>query len=312
VVRVTTETEPHAAAAEKDVDMVPLDYAPAEIGVIGGSGLYQLGMLTDPQTIEISTPYGSPSGPITIGELAGRRVAFLPRHGVGHRLGPSQLPARANIYALRRLGVREVVAVSAVGSLSEKIAPGDLVVPDQIVDRTHGLRPASFFGDGLVVHVGMADPFCPRLREPLLTAARQGEATVHDSVTYLCMEGPQFSTRAESELHRSWGLGIVGMTALPEAKLAREAELCYVSLALVTDYDCWHDRHEDVTATLVAEVMSRNVAAAGAVLERLVPRLDGGEGCPCQHALEGAVLTDPAVVTPEVRAKVALFLSGRS
>jgi 5'-methylthioadenosine phosphorylase len=287
------------------------DSTTADIGIIGGSGFYSLAMLDGGRTIEVATPFGQPSGPVTVRELAGRRVAFLPRHGVGHRLDPSHLPSRANIYALRSLGVREVVAVSAVGSLAEKIAPGDLVVPDQIVDRTGGGRPASFFGEGLVVHVGLADPFCGRLRALLLDAAQSGPATVHDSVTYLCMEGPRFSTRAESELHRSWGLGVVGMTAIPEAALAREAELCYASLALVTDYDCWYQGHESVTADLVAEVMRRNVAGAGEVLAQLVPRLNGGAGCPCQHALDGAVMTDPAVITAEVWAQVGLFLRGR-
>ena len=267
-------------------------------------------MLDDPRSLTVTTPYGEPSGPITVGELAGRRVAFVPRHGVGHRLTPAEVPARANIYALRQLGVRDVVAVSAVGSLAEKIAPGDLVVPDQVVDRTHG-RPASFFGAGLVVHVAMADPFCRRLREPLLAAARQSTATVHDSVGYLCMEGPQFSTRAESELHRAWGLGVVGMTAMPEAKLAREAELCYASLALVTDYDCWYDGHEEVSAGLVAEVMRRNVATAVTVLERLVPLLEREADCSCRHALDGAVLTDPAVITAETRSRVGLLLGDR-
>jgi 5'-methylthioadenosine phosphorylase len=281
----------------------------AEVGIIGGSGLYRLGTLEGARTVEVTTPFGAPSGPVTVGELGGRRVAFLPRHGVGHRLGPAQIPARANIHALRGLGVTQVVAVSAVGSLSEKLAPGDLVVPDQVVDRTHG-RPSSFFGDGLVVHVGLADPFCSRLRPLLADAAREGDATVHDTATYLCMEGPAFSTRAESRLHRSWGLDIVGMTAMPEAKLAREAELCYVSLALVTDYDCWYEGHDDVSAGLVADVMRRNVAAAGAVLERLAPRLEPTD-CSCRHALDGAVLTDPAVVPEEVRDRVRLLLGDR-
>jgi 5'-methylthioadenosine phosphorylase len=291
--------------------MTGSDSPAADIGIIGGSGLYRLEMFEGARTVEVSTPFGRPSGPVTVGEVGGRRVAFLPRHGVGHHIDPSHLPSQANIYALRSLGVREVVAVSAVGSLAEKLVPGDLVVPDQIVDRTRGGRPASFFGDGIVVHVGLADPFCDRLRGLVLTAGRLGDATVHDSATYLCMEGPQFSTRAASELHRSWGLGIVGMTAMPEAALAREAEVCYASLALVTDYDCWYEGHESVTADLVADVMRRNVAAAGEVLARLVPQLDGGAGCPCQHALDGAVMTDPAVITAEVRARVGLLLGDR-
>jgi 5'-methylthioadenosine phosphorylase len=265
----------------------------AEIGIIGGSGLYDLGLLDHPRRVRITTPFGEPSDDIVLGTLAGRRVAFLPRHGTGHRLSPSEIPVRANLYALRELGVREVFGVSAVGSLSERYAPGHLVVPNQVVDRTKGVRPASFFGDGVVAHVSLADPFCTRLQGPLVEAARAERGVViHEGATYCCIEGPQFSTRAESELYRSWGMGIIGMTAVPEVGLAREAGLCYVGLSLVTDYDCWHHSEEPVTAETVAQVMHRNVESAGRVLTRAVGGLTGpAPDCACRHALDSAVLT---------------------
>jgi 5'-methylthioadenosine phosphorylase len=286
--------------------------AAAEIGIIGGSGLYQLGLLDTPDPSRVSTPFGAPSGPLVLGTLGPRRVAFLARHGEGHVLTPSEIPVRANLYALRSAGVRRVLAVSAVGSLSEKYAPGDLVVPDQIVDRTTGARPASFFGDGLVVHVSLADPFCPTLRGALLAAAQTIEgAVVHDGATYCCIEGPRFSTRAESELYRSWGMGVVGMTAMPEAALAREAELCYASLALVTDYDCWHVSEEPVTADRVAEIMQHNVSLAAKVLAATMDLVDPEADCECRHALDAAVLTAPRRLEPAVRERLELLLGGR-
>jgi 5'-methylthioadenosine phosphorylase len=278
----------------------------AALGIVGGSGLYEISGLTDVDSVRLDTPFGAPSAAVVVGTLAGRRVAFLPRHGDGHRLTPGEIPARANMYALRSLGVGQVVAVSAVGSLAEKYAPGDLVVPDQLVDRTRG-RSTSFFGGGIVGHVSMADPFCPRVRGDLLAAAAELSATVHDGATYLCMEGPQFSTRAESELYRSWGMGIIGMTAVPEAALAREAGLCYATLALVTDYDCWHADEAAVSAHLVAETMRRNVAAAGEVLRRLVRIADPHRECACRHALDAAVLTAPDAVTPAARQRLDLL-----
>lgn len=284
----------------------------AEIGIIGGSGLYRLAKLHDSAEILLQTPFGSPSGPITAGTLYGRRVAFLPRHGPGHLLLPTEIPARANIYALRELGVRAVFAVSAVGSLSEKYAPGEFVVPDQLVNRTKGLRPGSFFGKGLVGHIPMADPFCTRLRGTLLAAAtRAGGVTTRDEAVYCCIEGPQFSTRAESELYRSWGMGIIGMTAVPEAVLAREAELCYAVLALVTDYDCWHDGEESVSADLVAETVRRNVVAAGEVLRHAVALVDTDVDCTCRHALDAAVLTDMRLVPSQIRKRLGLLLGDR-
>jgi 5'-methylthioadenosine phosphorylase len=285
----------------------------AEIGIIGGSGLYRLDALEDVQRIALPNPYGVPSDDLLVGTLAGRRVAFLARHGRGHRLPPSEIPVAANIYALKSLGVREVISISAVGSLREDFAPGDLVVPDQVVDRTRGHRTTSFFGDGVVAHVSLAEPYCSRLRPLAAKAARQAtQAQVHDAGTYCCMEGPQFSTRAESNLYRSWGLDIIGMTAIPEVKLAREAELCYVGLALVTDYDCWRTDIGEaaVTAGLVAEVMARNIAAAKDTLVRFIETLEPDPVCSCQEALSDAIITEPSVVPAETRVRTNA-VSGR-
>jgi len=281
----------------------------AEIGIIGGSGLYDLEALEEREEVPVATPYGDPSDSLVIGLLAGRRVAFVPRHGRGHRLAPAEIPVRANIYALKLLGVQRVLSISAVGSLREDFVPGDLVVPDQIVDRTRRNRPSSFFGEGLVVHVPFADPYCVRFRQSLLETSRGASgATVHDGGTYCCMEGPQFSTRAESELHRNWGMDVIGMTALPEAKLAREAELCYAALALVTDYDCWYQEHDSVTAEMVAEVMRRNTTAAQSSIVALVRALPEHQDCPCQHALAHAILTDPDIVPQEVLQRTKLLV----
>ncbi len=281
----------------------------AEIGIIGGSGLYELEALEDREETRVPTPYGDPSDALVIGTIAGRRVAFVPRHGRGHRLAPEEIPVLANIYALKLLGVGRVVSVSAVGSLREDFAPGHLVVPDQVVDRTRGDRPSSFFGEGLVVHVPFADPYCERLRRSVVDAARQaGHTAVHDGGTYCCMEGPQFSTRAESELHRRWGMDLIGMTALPEAKLAREAELCYAALALVTDYDCWHPGHDSVTADMVAEVMRRNTTAAKSSIVALVESLPEDRDCSCESVLAHAILTDHKVVPQAVHDRTKLLI----
>ncbi len=278
------------------------------IAVIGGSGLYRMPGLTDTESRVIETPFGAPSDAITIGTLAGRRVAFLPRHGVGHRIPPTLVPARANFYALKALGVRAVISVSAVGSLREAIAPLHLVVPDQIVDRTTS-RPRTFFDrEGLVGHVSLAEPFCPSLRVLLIEGAREAGATVHAGGTYLCIEGPRFSTKAESRLYRQWGLDIIGMTAMPEAQLAREAELCYAVLALATDYDVWHESEEQVSVDLVVQNLMRNVATAQEIIRRVVPRiaLDGDDAC--GNALAGALMTEPARVPPDVRARLGLLV----
>ncbi|MDP2952445.1 MAG: S-methyl-5'-thioadenosine phosphorylase, partial [Chloroflexota bacterium] len=239
--------------------------AHARIGVIGGSGLYEMEGLADIEEARVKTPFGDPSDTIVVGTLEGTRVAFLPRHGRGHRISPTRLPARANIYALKSLGVEWVISVSAVGSLKEEIRPLDLVVPDQLIDRTRS-RVNSFFEDGPVVHVGFADPFCPVLSRSLYEAAREAGARVHRGGTYVVMEGPLFSTRAESDLYRSWGASVIGMTALPEAKLAREAEICYATLACATDYDCWREGHESVTIEMVIANLTQNVATAKQIL----------------------------------------------
>ncbi len=285
--------------------------AVARLGVIGGSGLYQMAALTDIEERRVATPFGPPSDAITIGTLEGERVAFLPRHGRGHRIGPTDVPCRANIWALKSLGVERIIAVSAVGSLRERLAPLDLVVPDQLFDRTVG-RARTFFDaeSGCVAHVGLADPFCPATSAALAAAASRPEvgARVHQGGTYVCIEGPQFSTRAESQLFRSWGLDIIGMTGMPEARLAREAELCYAMLALVTDYDVWHEEEEPVTVQVVVERLHRNAAAAQATLHALVPRLAAIPACACGTALAQAIVTDPAAIPVATRERLGLLL----
>lgn len=284
----------------------------ARLGVIGGSGLYQMAALSAIEERRIMTPFGPPSDAITIGTLGGERVAFLPRHGRGHRLGPSDVPYRANLWALKQLGVERVIAVSAVGSLREELAPLDLVVPDQLVDRTVG-RARTFFDAeaGCVAHVGLAEPFCPATSAALAAAsAPEVGARVHRGGTYICIEGPQFSTRGESRLFRSWGLDIIGMTAMPEARLAREAGLCYAMLALVTDYDVWHQEEDSVTVQIVIERLHRNAAAAQATLHALIPRLATLEPCPCGTALAQAIVTNPAAIPAATRERLGLLLKG--
>ena len=255
------------------------------------------------RAIAVDTPYGPPSSDITVGEFGGQRVAFLQRHGPGHRLSPSEVPARANVYAMRSLGVGRIVSISAVGSLREDVHPLDAVVPDQLIDRTKA-RPSSFFEDGIVAHVGMADPYCAGLSARLADAAEGETPAVHRGGTLVVIEGPQFSTRAESELFRSWGASIIGMTALPEARLAREAEVCYATLALVTDYDCWHDSEADVSVEVVIENLHRNVAAAQRIAARLIPSLPAGRSCACESALRGAIITRPEAIPDEARKKL--------
>ncbi len=279
----------------------------AKIGIIGGSGLYDLEGISDLTEVRLSTPFGDPSDVITLGTFAGQRVAFLPRHGRGHRLLPSELPNRANIYALKVLGVERIIAVSAVGSMRETIHPLDLVVPDQIVDRTTR-RPNTFFGEGLVAHISFADPFCPQLSALLAQAAEETGARVHRGGTYICIEGPQFSTRAESRIYRQWGVDIIGMTAVPEAKLAREAEICYAVLALVTDYDVWHVSEQPVTAEMVIANLQRNVAQAKQVLATLIPRLGVERTCACGRALRDALVTDLALIPPARREALRLLI----
>jgi 5'-methylthioadenosine phosphorylase len=278
--------------------------AQAEIGIIGGSGFYRMRGLEDITEVPVDTPFGPPSDAVLVGTLGGRRVAFLARHGRGHRVSPSELPARANIWALKHLGVQRLVSVSAVGSMREAIAPGHLGVPDQLIDRTVG-RPRTFFSDGIVGHVAFAEPYCPALRRSLVAATR-GAGTVHDGGALIIIEGPQFSTRAESELFRGWGTSYIGMTALPEARLAREAELCYATLALVTDYDCWHDSHETVSADLVVRTLNDVAARAAVALATLIPTLpaQSGAGCACDQALASAIVTAPEHISAAVRARL--------
>ena len=279
----------------------------ARVAVIGGSGLYQMEGLEDVREVRPTTPFGDPSDAIVLGRVEGVPTAFLPRHGRGHRLSPSEVPARANFYALKSLGVERVVSVSAVGSLKEDIRPLDLVVPDQLIDRTRS-RPSTFFGDGVVAHVALADPFCADLCGQVAQAAEEEGATVHRGGTYVVMEGPAFSTRAESHLYRSWGAGVIGMTALPEAKLAREAEICYTVLACATDYVVWRQSEEDVSVEMVIAALLRNVATSQRILRRLIPRLTTDRNCPCATALRNAVITAPDAIPAEARERLGLFL----
>jgi len=274
--------------------------AESTLGVFGGSGLYELPGLEAVERLAVDTPFGPPSDEIVVGRLGGTRLVFLPRHGRGHRLLPSELNFRANVFALKQLGVEWVVAVSAVGSLREEIAPGHVVVPDQFIDRTRH-RVSTFFGRGIVAHVPFADPLCPNLSRVLADAARAERATVHVGGVYVCMEGPQFSTRAESHLYRSWGAHVIGMTNLQEAKLAREAELCFATLALATDYDCWNTAHGDVEITDVLRVLAANVDLARRTIARVAAALPPRTGCPCPNALEHAIITDRALIPIDVR-----------
>ena len=282
--------------------------AEAEIAFIGGSGLYDIDGLADAEQVIIDTPFGQPSDTVTVGTLEGRRVAFLARHGKGHRHLPSEIPFRANIYALKLLGVERIISISAVGSLQEGIAPLDMVVPDQIIDRTRG-RVSTFFGDGVAAHVGFADPFCPGLRRDLMETARKRSVTVHDGGVYVVMEGPQFSTRAESNLYRSWGASIIGMTALPEAKLAREAEICYATLALVTDYDVWHQSEAEVSVDLVVANLMKNVATTQSLLSDLSSRISDSRGCNCPSALERAIITSRELITDEAKSRLSAIIA---
>ena len=273
------------------------------IGIIGGSGLYDMAALTDREDKIVSTPFGDPSGPYVLATLGGRRVAFLARHGVGHRYMPSELNFRANIYGFKVLGVEWLLSASAVGSLREHIKPLDLVVPDQFYDRTRN-RVSTFFGDGIVAHVGFAHPFCGPLSAALYESAGAAGATVHRGGTYVCMEGPQFSTLAESRAYRSEGFDIIGMTNLQEAKLAREAEICYATLALVTDYDCWHPDHDAVTIDMVIATLNQNARTAQQVLARAVERLPIDRTCECARALATAIITRPEAVPAATRARL--------
>ncbi len=277
----------------------------AVIGVIGGSGLYEMEGLEDIRRIRVETPFGEPSDEYVTGSLHGVAMAFLPRHGRGHRLLPSEVNYRANIYGMKKLGVERIISVSAVGSMKEIIAPGHIVIPDQFIDRTKGVRRDSFFGDGIVAHAGFADPVCPSLSETLFEAARGVGAVVHRGGTYVCMEGPAFSTRAESLMYRGLEAAVIGMTNLTEAKLAREAEICYGIIALSTDYDCWHEHHDDVTVEAIVRIIHQNVAMAKNIIRRAVADLAAARTCDCGSAMRHAVITDRSVIPAETKEKLS-------
>jgi 5'-methylthioadenosine phosphorylase len=279
------------------------------LGVLGGSGLYDLDGLSEPRTEEVSTPYGAPSAPIASGSIGTTRLLFLPRHGQGHRFSPSEINYRANIFALKTLGAERVLSVSAVGSLREGLAPGEFVLPDQFIDKTWG-RASTFYGAGAVGHVGFADPTCSAFAGAVAAAAAAGGRRVHRGGTYVCMEGPQFSTRAESQLHRSWGADVIGMTAATEAKLCREAEVCFASLALVTDYDAWHADEAPVSVEAVIAVLRANVAGAKEIIRRLGDHVGAAPACGCARAAAHAVITAPEAISAEARGRLRL-LHGR-
>ena len=277
-----------------------------KLGFIGGTGLYQVDGLEIVDIVDIDTPFGKPSDSIKIAQFGDRKAAFLPRHGVGHRYLPTEIPVKANIWALKKIGVEKIIAVSAVGSLKKEIRPRDIVIPNQIIDRTKQ-RPSTFFGDGLVAHLGFADPFCRDLSDLIYITAKDLGYRVHRDETYVCMEGPIFSTRAESNMYRSWGGGVIGMTAIPESKLAREAELCYALIAMSTDYDCWKEDEEDVTIEIIVQNLQANTSAAQSVIKKLMETIQDEGTCACQEAAQFAILTDPKLIPKNVKEKLALF-----
>ncbi len=280
----------------------------AVLGVIGGSGLYQMEELTNVEEIRIDTPFGEPSDAFITGEFEGVRLVFLPRHGRGHRLLPSEVNYRANIYGMKTLEVERIISVSAVGSMREEIVPGHIVIPDQFFDQTQGKRPSTFFGSGIVGHVQFADPICGDLAGVLFEAAQQVGATVHKGGTYICIEGPNFSTRAESRIYRSWGVDVIGMTNVPEARLAREAEICYGTVALATDYDCWHQGHDDVSVEAVIAIIEKNVATAREIIKSAARRLRTERGCSCGSALQHAIMTRPELIPEKTLRNLDLLI----
>jgi len=273
------------------------------IGIIGGSGLYNIDGIKNVQSISVDTPFGKPSDNFMVGILEGRKVAFLPRHGKGHTILPSELNFRANIYAMKKLGVEHIIAVSAVGSMKEEIKPLDIVIPDQFFDRTRG-RISTFFGEGIVGHVSFADPICETLANTLFQAAKSLDIRAHKGGTYLCMEGPLFSTRAESNVYRQWGVSVIGMTNLQEAKLAREAEICYSTLAMATDYDCWHVGEEAVTLEMIVGNLNKNAETAKQILKKAIPAIPHTRECPCATAVKDAIVTRKEFVPENTRKKL--------
>ena len=270
------------------------------VGVIGGSGLYEMEALEDVSSVRMNTPFGDPSDEFITGYLEGVTMVFLPRHGKGHRISPSEINFRANIYAMKLLGVTQIISISAVGSMREGIRPGDMVVCNQFFDRTRG-RSATFYQGGIVAHVHFADPVCPQLSQALYEAGLAAGTTVHKGGTYLVIEGPQFSTRAESNIYRQWGIDVIGMTNLPEARLAREAEICYATLALATDYDCWHQSEEDVSIDAVLEIIRQNISIAQRILQNVVVRISRERTCLCSKAMENAIITEPARIPENIK-----------
>jgi len=277
---------------------------PIALAIIGGTGVYQMEALKDIEEVRISTPFGEPSDVIILGTLEGRRVAFLPRHGRGHRILPTEVNSRANIYALKTLGVQRIVSVTACGSLREDFAPRDIVIPDQLFDHTRNRRHYTFFGDGLAAHISFAEPFCPELSELLYQAVKKTGATVHKGGTFITIEGPRFSTKGESRIYRQWGLDIIGMTAVPEAQLAREAEICYAAMAHVTDYDVWHESEEPVTVEAIVRNLLANAETAKRAIQYLVPTIPEERTCACAHALENAIITQHDLIPPETKERL--------
>jgi 5'-methylthioadenosine phosphorylase len=277
------------------------------LAVIGGSGLYNFKDLEQITTIEVDTPFGKPSSPITIGKIAGKTVAFLARHGIGHVLPPNKVPYRANIYALKTLGVKRIVSVSACGSLREAYSPGTIIIPQQIFDFTHD-RARSFFGEGLVVHLSIAEPFCNSLSDILEHGVKETGAKYHRGGIYITIEGPRFSTKGESQLYRQWGMDIIGMTASPEVFLAKEAEICYTTMAHVTDYDVWHTDEAPVTVEMVVQTLMKNIEVAQNAIVKMVESIDPSYSCACENALKDALLTDPYYIDPAKRAEVKLLI----
>jgi len=277
------------------------------LAVIGGSGLYNMPGLQNTQELDLITPFGKPSAPITVGDLEGLRVAFLARHGIGHHITPSEVNYRANIYALKSLGVERIVSISACGSLREDYVPGHIVIPDQLFDYTKG-RERTFFGDGLVVHVSVADPFCPDLSSQLEKATRQTDAIVHTGGSFITIEGPRFSSKAESNTFRTWGMSLIGMTASPEAFLAREAEICYAVMAHVTDYDVWHVSESPVTVEMVVKILNKNTETAQEAVRNIARELSSNRDCDCEHALASALITRRDIIPTATREKVDLLI----
>ncbi|MBN2333011.1 MAG: S-methyl-5'-thioadenosine phosphorylase [Deltaproteobacteria bacterium] len=277
------------------------------IGIIGGSGLYEMEGLSGIREVSVDTPFGSPSASLVTGQLGEAHLVFLPRHGRGHTILPAEINFRANIYALKQLGVQQILSISAVGSMKEEIRPGEMVIVDQFIDRTSG-RPSTFFGDGIVGHIPFADPVCPVLRRQFQESCRALQIPFHARGTYICINGPQFSTRAESRLYRQWGVDVIGMTNMPEARLAREAQICYATLALATDYDCWKEDHDDVSVDAVLEIIHQNVENAKKIIREMAGRATPESDCSCPRALENAVLTNPDHITSAAREKLRFIL----